>query len=270
MAKITVLVKNLLIPLAIKSRDDAFAFEIALKKETFEVLEYVQSLEKELDELQLDKNEFSNEYDLLLQDCVSKDVMCSILHSLDNIDEQTELQFMYLDKSRNVNVLRMSFPNELKLLWSRRGTGKREQWIRVLAGKMVIQHQAVGHWGGEKSRPSALAINHSNSNDLARKMYRRLSCITNSGAGRQQGTPCTGRSVAATNESDLPYDYRGQGLSIVQSQSSRPSNWHHHSLPPIPHSPNTTKGACGFLKPPRPTGAFGSVFNAYRGVWFAV
>ncbi|GJU62631.1 hypothetical protein Tco_1244466 [Tanacetum coccineum] len=89
--EITVLVKNLLNPLGIKSRDDAFAFETALKKEVFEDLEYIQSLEKELDEIQSDKNKFSNEYDLLLQECVSKDIMSFILHSLADIDEQTEL-----------------------------------------------------------------------------------------------------------------------------------------------------------------------------------
>ncbi|GJS99335.1 hypothetical protein Tco_0820505 [Tanacetum coccineum] len=65
----TVLVKNLLIPLAKKIKENAYAFKCALKKEMFEDFKYVQSLEKEVDELQLDKNELSNEYDLLLQEC---------------------------------------------------------------------------------------------------------------------------------------------------------------------------------------------------------
>ncbi|GKE38339.1 hypothetical protein Tco_1461744 [Tanacetum coccineum] len=38
-------------------------------------LKYVESLEDELDELESDKEEFSNMYDMLLQECVSKDVM---------------------------------------------------------------------------------------------------------------------------------------------------------------------------------------------------
>nr|GEV65077.1 hypothetical protein [Tanacetum cinerariifolium] len=49
-------------------------------------LEYVQSLEKEIDELEYDKADFSNIYDLLLQECVSKDVMCSYLYSLSALD----------------------------------------------------------------------------------------------------------------------------------------------------------------------------------------
>ncbi|GKC52067.1 hypothetical protein Tco_1074812 [Tanacetum coccineum] len=62
---ITVLVKNLLIPLAIKTKTNANEFERAIKQEMFEDLEYVQSLEKEVDELESEKAEFSNEYDLL-------------------------------------------------------------------------------------------------------------------------------------------------------------------------------------------------------------
>ncbi|GKD40895.1 hypothetical protein Tco_1261102 [Tanacetum coccineum] len=45
-------------------------------------LKYVESLEKEIDELESDKAELSNMYDLLLQECPSNDVMCSYLHSL--------------------------------------------------------------------------------------------------------------------------------------------------------------------------------------------
>ncbi|GKD90827.1 hypothetical protein Tco_1366334 [Tanacetum coccineum] len=69
--EIIMLVKKLLIPFAKKTKENAYAFESALKKEMFEDLEYVQSLKKEVDKLQSDKKEFSNEYDLLLQVGVS-------------------------------------------------------------------------------------------------------------------------------------------------------------------------------------------------------
>ncbi|GKA14887.1 hypothetical protein Tco_0694533 [Tanacetum coccineum] len=81
-------------PLAEMTRANASEFEKVLKEEIFEDLQYVQSLEKELDTLQSDKNEFSNEYDILLQECLSKDIMCAILCSFDNIDEQTEFDIM--------------------------------------------------------------------------------------------------------------------------------------------------------------------------------
>ncbi|GJV42003.1 retrovirus-related pol polyprotein from transposon TNT 1-94 [Tanacetum coccineum] len=96
--EITVLVKNLLIPLAIKTKVNDNEFERDLKQEMFEDLEYIQSLENEVDELESEKAEFLNEYVLLLQECVSKDIMCSIMHSLVDIDEQTKLQYLYLEK----------------------------------------------------------------------------------------------------------------------------------------------------------------------------
>ncbi|GKA32287.1 hypothetical protein Tco_0718654 [Tanacetum coccineum] len=101
----TVLLKNLLIPLATKSINDGFQFEHDLKHEMFADLEYVQSLEKEVDELESDKAKFSNEYDLLHQEYVSKDIMCSMLHSLADLDEQAGMQFLYLDKIKECERL---------------------------------------------------------------------------------------------------------------------------------------------------------------------
>ncbi|GJV18994.1 gag-pol polyprotein [Tanacetum coccineum] len=69
-----------------------------LRQEMHADLKYVESLEDELDELESDKAEFSNMYDMLLQECVSKDVMCSYLQSSSDLDEITELQCLYLHK----------------------------------------------------------------------------------------------------------------------------------------------------------------------------
>ncbi|GJX97365.1 hypothetical protein Tco_0353163 [Tanacetum coccineum] len=69
-------------------------------------LKYVESLEDELDELESDKAEFSNMYDMLLQECVSKDVMCSYLQSSSDLDEITELQCLYLHKVRECDYWR--------------------------------------------------------------------------------------------------------------------------------------------------------------------
>ncbi|GJY03520.1 hypothetical protein Tco_0369460 [Tanacetum coccineum] len=71
----TVLVKNCLMPLAIKTQNDSFKFVHELKQEMHAGLKYVESLEKEIDELESDKADFSNIYDLLLQERVSQDVM---------------------------------------------------------------------------------------------------------------------------------------------------------------------------------------------------
>ncbi|GKA09869.1 retrovirus-related pol polyprotein from transposon TNT 1-94 [Tanacetum coccineum] len=68
-------------------------------------LKYVESFKKEVDELKSDKAEFSNMYDMLLQECVSNDVMCSYLHSLSDLDAYTELQCLYLHKVKECDCL---------------------------------------------------------------------------------------------------------------------------------------------------------------------
>ncbi|GJS86933.1 hypothetical protein Tco_0769569 [Tanacetum coccineum] len=51
------------------------------------------------------KADFSNMYDLLLEECVSKDVICSYLHSLSELNAHTELQCMYLHKVKECECL---------------------------------------------------------------------------------------------------------------------------------------------------------------------
>nr|GEZ94288.1 hypothetical protein [Tanacetum cinerariifolium] len=76
-----------------------------LKKEMHADLKYVESLEKEIDELESEKAEFSDIYDVILQDCVSKDVMCSYLQSLSDLNALAELQCMYLHKVKECDCL---------------------------------------------------------------------------------------------------------------------------------------------------------------------
>ncbi|GJX49631.1 hypothetical protein Tco_0276476 [Tanacetum coccineum] len=83
----------------------SLAFIHELKQEMHADLKYVESLEDELDELESDKAEFSNMYDMLLQECVSKDVMCSYLRTSSDLDEITELQCLYLHKVRECDCL---------------------------------------------------------------------------------------------------------------------------------------------------------------------
>ncbi|GJS64892.1 retrovirus-related pol polyprotein from transposon TNT 1-94 [Tanacetum coccineum] len=78
----------------------------------FDDLEYAQSLKKEADELESEKSDFSNEFDLLLQECVSKDIMCSFLYSLADIDEQIELQCLYLEKIKECKSLRIELSKQ--------------------------------------------------------------------------------------------------------------------------------------------------------------
>ncbi|GJX34827.1 hypothetical protein Tco_0246384 [Tanacetum coccineum] len=79
-----VLIKTCLMPLAIKTQNDSFTFVHELKQEMHADLKYVESLEKEIEELESDKAEFSNMYDILLQECVSNDIVQPIVFIVDS------------------------------------------------------------------------------------------------------------------------------------------------------------------------------------------
>ncbi|GJT80123.1 hypothetical protein Tco_1054465 [Tanacetum coccineum] len=102
---IEILIKTCLMPLALKTQNDSLAFVHELKQEMQCDLKYVESLEKEMYELESDKAEFSNMYDMLLQECVSNDVMCFYLHSLSNLDTHAELQCLYVHKVKECECL---------------------------------------------------------------------------------------------------------------------------------------------------------------------
>nr|GEU81889.1 hypothetical protein [Tanacetum cinerariifolium] len=63
---IEILIQTCLTPLAIKTQNDSFICVHELKQEMHADLKYVESLEKEIDELKSDKAEFSNMYDMIL------------------------------------------------------------------------------------------------------------------------------------------------------------------------------------------------------------
>nr|GEY77435.1 hypothetical protein [Tanacetum cinerariifolium] len=81
-----ILIQTCLMPLAIKTRSDSLKFVHEFKQEIRVDLKYIETLEKEIDELESDKAEFSDMYDVILKECVSKDVMCSYLQSLSYLD----------------------------------------------------------------------------------------------------------------------------------------------------------------------------------------
>ncbi|GJT39272.1 hypothetical protein Tco_0939137 [Tanacetum coccineum] len=111
-----ILIKTCLMPLALKKQNNSFKFVHELKQEMHADLKYVESLEKEIDELEYDKAEFSNMYDILLQECVSTDVMYSYLHSLSDLDAHTELQCLYLHKVKECKCLAQKLLKQTKIV----------------------------------------------------------------------------------------------------------------------------------------------------------
>ncbi|GJX63677.1 retrovirus-related pol polyprotein from transposon TNT 1-94 [Tanacetum coccineum] len=76
-----ILIKTCLMPLALKTQNDSFAFVHELKQEMHVDLK-------------------------LLQESVSNDVMCSYLHSLSDLDAHSELQCLYLHKVKECEYLK--------------------------------------------------------------------------------------------------------------------------------------------------------------------
>nr|GEU86542.1 hypothetical protein [Tanacetum cinerariifolium] len=100
-----ILIKTCLMPLALKTQNDSFIFIHELKQEMHANLKYVESFEKEIDKLKSDKDKFSNMYDMIFQECVSNDVMCTYLLSLSDFDTLSELQCLYLHKVKECDCL---------------------------------------------------------------------------------------------------------------------------------------------------------------------
>nr|GEX35948.1 retrovirus-related Pol polyprotein from transposon TNT 1-94 [Tanacetum cinerariifolium] len=100
-----ILIHTCLMPPALKTQNDSFIFVHELKQEMHADLKYVEYLEKEINKLESDKAEFSNMYDMILQECVYNEVMCSYFLSLSNLDALAELQCLYLHKVKECDCL---------------------------------------------------------------------------------------------------------------------------------------------------------------------
>nr|GEW12031.1 retrovirus-related Pol polyprotein from transposon TNT 1-94 [Tanacetum cinerariifolium] len=100
-----ILIKTCLRPLALKTHNDRFIFVHELKQEMHTDLKYVESLENEINKLESDKAEFSNMYDMILQECVSNEVMCTYFLSLYDLDALAKLQCLYLHKVKECDCL---------------------------------------------------------------------------------------------------------------------------------------------------------------------
>nr|GFA58412.1 hypothetical protein [Tanacetum cinerariifolium] len=109
-----ILIQTCLMPLAIKNQNDSFLCVHELKQEMHADLKYVESLEKEIDKLESDKGEFLNMYDMIFQECVSKDVMCSYVLSLSDLDALDELQCLYLHKVKECDCLAQKLSKQTK------------------------------------------------------------------------------------------------------------------------------------------------------------
>nr|GEV41231.1 retrovirus-related Pol polyprotein from transposon TNT 1-94 [Tanacetum cinerariifolium] len=146
-----ILIQTCLMPLALKTQNDSFIFVHELKQEMHADLKYVESLKKEIDELESDKAEFSNMYDVILQECVSNDVMCSYLLSLSDLDALAELQCLYLHKVKECDCLAQKLSNQNLVkndtIWNKQASNvfqkEREQYIKIQDLKAQMQDKNI-------------------------------------------------------------------------------------------------------------------------------
>nr|GEY61838.1 retrovirus-related Pol polyprotein from transposon TNT 1-94 [Tanacetum cinerariifolium] len=110
---------------------DSLKFVHELKQEMHADLKYVESLEKEIDELASDKAEFLDMYDVILQECVSKDIMCSYLMSLSDLDALDELQYLYLHKVKECDCLAKNFRNKTESVSKKDHTELLQRFAKV-------------------------------------------------------------------------------------------------------------------------------------------
>nr|GEX62543.1 retrovirus-related Pol polyprotein from transposon TNT 1-94 [Tanacetum cinerariifolium] len=139
-----ILIQTCLMPLAIKTQSDSLKFVHGLKQEMHADLKYVESLEKEIDELASDKAEFSDMYDVILQECVKE---CDCLAQ--NLSKQTkllvgnhgfDLYTISLQKSTSSTLLCLmakATPTQA-WLWHRRLSHLNFDYINLLSKKDIV------------------------------------------------------------------------------------------------------------------------------------
>nr|GEV91767.1 hypothetical protein [Tanacetum cinerariifolium] len=149
---IEILIQKCLMPLAIKTQNDRFRFVQELKKEMHAYLKYVESIKKEIDELEYDNAEFSNMYDVILQECVSKDVMYSYLMSLSDLNALDELQCLYIYKKKHSISLEISLQKRKEqvkndTVWYEKASNvfrkEREQYVKIQDLKAQLQDKNI-------------------------------------------------------------------------------------------------------------------------------
>ncbi|GJY35084.1 hypothetical protein Tco_0420462 [Tanacetum coccineum] len=107
----------------------------------YDDLQYFQSLEKELDKLQFDKNEFSNEYDLLFQECLINNIMCVALSSIADIDEYSEMACKYLEKIKECKCLEIKLSKQTNTIYADAESTITSRDIAISELKKLIEKQ---------------------------------------------------------------------------------------------------------------------------------
>nr|GFA76614.1 integrase, catalytic region, zinc finger, CCHC-type, peptidase aspartic, catalytic [Tanacetum cinerariifolium] len=199
------LIQTCLMPISIKTQNNSFIFVHELKQEMHAYLKYVESFEKEIDELESDKDEFSDMYDMILQECVSNDVMCSYLLSLSDLDALAELQCLYLHKVKECDCLAQKLSKQTE------SVGKGKSMDTKFDKPSVVQQPNAQRI----PKPSVLGKPTPFLNSLERRYFSKIKSVpkTNVSEGLSklvtaQTLPQTARQVVSNTNVLKPGMYR--------------------------------------------------------------
>ncbi|GJY83543.1 hypothetical protein Tco_0496919 [Tanacetum coccineum] len=180
-----------------------------LNKDLVRPYDYTK-LNNEIDELESDKAEFSNMYDMLLQECVSNDVMCSYLHSLSDLDAYNELQCLYLHKVKECDCLAQKL-------------SKQTEFVKQMKNDTVYKEKASNVF--QKEREQYFEIQDLKAQLQDKNIAIILGKPTPFSDSLERNNFVKKKSVSKTNESEgLSKPVTSQNLPQTASQAVRNTN----------------------------------------------
>ncbi|GJY27001.1 retrovirus-related pol polyprotein from transposon TNT 1-94 [Tanacetum coccineum] len=152
-----------------------------------EDLQYVQSLEKEIDELESDKADFSNIYDLLFQECVSKDVMFCKENESTVFLKEHEQYFKIQDLKAQLQEKNIAISELKKLIEKCKGKFVETMFDRPF---VIRQPNAL-----KIPKPSVLGKPTTFSDSLERKDFSKTNSVTKTNMSESLSKPVTTQTL---------------------------------------------------------------------------
>nr|GEX52713.1 copia protein [Tanacetum cinerariifolium] len=150
-----ILIQTFLMPLVIKTQNDSFIFFHELKQEMHVDLKYVESLKKEIDELESDKAEFSNMYDMILLefkecDCLAQKLSNQTKFVSKEVHSELLKHFAKVEKhSISLEIALQKCKEQVKndTVWNEKASNvfrkEREQYVKIQDSKAQLQDKKI-------------------------------------------------------------------------------------------------------------------------------
>nr|GEV74860.1 hypothetical protein [Tanacetum cinerariifolium] len=218
---IEILIQTCLMPLALKTQNDSFIFVHELKQEMHADLKYVESLEKEIDELEFDKAEFSNMYDMILQELKECDCLAQkLLKQTESVSNEVHAELL----QRFAKIEKHSISLEIAL---QKCKGK---YVKTKFDKPYVVRQPNAQ---RIPKPSVLGVNHKTnvsrpqhrSNQLKDKVVPNNSQVKFKKTQLEEHPriPSISNKIKDLQGNDLLTDNRGSDLYTISLQESTSS-----------------------------------------------